>query len=251
MKNIIARMIWHKNMAKIAVPGVTYQSNAAQMLGWPLQKLTTKKLTKMQNVKSSSTKISMGQSIGIILKGNSMSMNAVGKVGSKSHMSLLSSPIQIKNSLDYIIVIQNEPQRSIDTQRIAEQMGISHFQKCQGCSKVFLVSSSSSSSITIVYGSSLSPRELLLIPTLTFILNFLSLRLCRTQIIAIVVKRMVTANKFHCDMNQNDVSCLFVSVIVKMVIMIRPKEKNKRRPAKKFGDTQGAAFKWSLFNSFA
>ena len=44
---------------------------------------------------------------------------------------------------------------------------------------------------------------------------------------------------------------MFVSVIVKIVIMIRPKEKNKRRPARKFGETQGAAFKWSLFSSFA
>ena len=44
---------------------------------------------------------------------------------------------------------------------------------------------------------------------------------------------------------------MLVSVIVKMVIMIRPKEKNRRRPARKFGETQGAAFKWSLFSNLA
>ena len=44
---------------------------------------------------------------------------------------------------------------------------------------------------------------------------------------------------------------MFVSVIVKTVKMIRRKEKSKRRAAKTFGDMQGAAFKWSLFNSLA
>ena len=73
----------------------------------------------MYTVKSSSTKINMGQSIGIMLNGNSKSIKAVGKVGKRSQTSLLSLPIYNRNSDDVTTVTQYEKVSRNETQRMA------------------------------------------------------------------------------------------------------------------------------------
>ena len=60
---------------------------------------------------------------------------------------------------------------------------------------------------------------------------------------AIVVKISVTANKFHIEMNSKLVSVLLVSEIVKRDWTTRMRARVILRAAKKYAETQGAAFK--------
>ena len=64
-----------------------------------------------------------------------------------------------------------------------------------------------------------------------------------------IAKSTVRPNKFHWLMNWKLVSCLFVSVIVRIVYSKRPTAMNILRPAKPLLVKQGAAFKWSHLSS--
>ncbi len=97
-----------------------YQSKAAYTLVLLSSQLTMMKLKIMYMVKRASTKTSIGQSTGIMLNGNSRSIKAVGKVGSKSQTSLLSLPMYNKNSDDVTTVTQYETVRRNETHRMAE-----------------------------------------------------------------------------------------------------------------------------------
>jgi len=78
------------------------------------------KLMNMNNVKSSSTNTSIGQSIGIMLKGNSIIRKTVGSVGSKSKARMSPLPTYSRNSADVASVIQYEKVKTTERHRTAE-----------------------------------------------------------------------------------------------------------------------------------
>lgn len=64
--------------------------------------------------------------------------------------------------------------------------------------------------------------------------------------IAIVAKSTVIRIRFHCDINWNDDSWCFVSMIVITVYSIKASEMPKRRMARNLVETHGAALRWSI-----
>jgi len=86
----------------------------------------------MYTVKSSSTKKSIGHSIGIILNGYSISRYTHGMVGSKSQITKLSSLTYRRNSDELTVETKNKPNKRKLTHSTPLYRGMSHFQKCHG-----------------------------------------------------------------------------------------------------------------------
>merc|ERR1719469_464559 len=93
----------------------------------------------------------------------------------------------------------------------------------------------------------MSSEERVILSGLTSTLKVLSRLACFTYTIAININKVVISRRFHCEMKKKEELPALVCMMQAIVCATSAKDKMIRSTAKNLVETQGAAFKWSIF----